>query len=165
MGVLYPESLVFRIFSLNVESNLISGPATTRFKAYCFEILRDATLFRSPMGKEFSASVWDRCQSRIKKNLDSNWPNDDNFYLETQQDWGIGLDISPLNWLGDGSSVCGHVNGRPAVSWQENDCLINIKSIGFNESLIYRLSKSAYFHLLTHALFKALLFICAGVIH
>ena len=43
-------------------------------KARCFELLlRDAAQVRSPVGDEFSASVWDRCQPCIVRNLSSYW--------------------------------------------------------------------------------------------
>ena len=46
------------------------GPVVTQCKAYCFElILRDAGMIRFPVGKELSASEWDRCQTSIVSNL------------------------------------------------------------------------------------------------
>ena len=46
-----------------------SGSMLMRFKMCCFEfMLRDVMLVRPKLGAEFSASVWDRCQTGIVRN-------------------------------------------------------------------------------------------------
>ena len=51
---------------------MLSLSIVTWFKTLCFllpAVLRDAALFRSTAMEELSASVWDRCQHSIVKNL------------------------------------------------------------------------------------------------
>ena len=58
------------IFGVLPRVNHCAPRVITQFNTQCFEIvLRDTTLVQSPVGEEFSVSLWNQCQPNIVRNF------------------------------------------------------------------------------------------------
>ena len=82
-------------------------------------MLWDVALVQTPVGEEFSTSVWVRCKSIILRNLGSYLIIAIISVYKANSPGARRADhMSFLNWLDDISSAYGQVNVRPTVGLQ-----------------------------------------------